>query len=405
MDVNSTNTSAAIYGKYSGATTGNKGIWGSNQNTTSLGQGNIGVYGDYNGAAYGAGVVGIGFQGNTTLTTNYDIGVYGSAATVGVMGVANNATGVKAESNYLPVYGLNTTLVNNTIANIYDAGNPAAYFFSNGGQGSYSLSSGENTYGANTVSNGAGNVGNSLISTYNIGTTSYALGGAYPTTVAVNGIESYAEADITNAPDYVQAIAGVPMSNGFLATNAGYFAGDVDIVGFLTKGGGTFKIDHPLDPANKYLYHSFVESPDMMNIYNGNITTDANGDATVTMPDYFDALNKDFRYQLTSIGSFAQAMVSEKISGNTFKIKTNQPNVEVSWQVTGVRQDAWANANRVIPEVEKMGKEKGKYLYPELFGQDKTQGIPALHFSNGLKGVSEMKLNLAPVTKTNVVKK
>ena len=56
-------------------------------------------------------------------------------------------------------------------------------------------------------------------------------------------------------------------------------------------------IDHPLDPANKYLYHSFVESPDMKNIYDGVITTDANGDATVVMPDYFEALNKDFRYQ------------------------------------------------------------------------------------------------------------
>ena len=46
-------------------------------------------------------------------------------------------------------------------------------------------------------------------------------------------------------------------------------AGNLDVTGTISKGGGTFKIDHPLDPTNKYLYHSFVESPDMMNIYNG----------------------------------------------------------------------------------------------------------------------------------------
>src|SRR5262249_60204830 len=80
---------------------------------------------------------------------------------------------------------------------------------------------------------------------------------------------------------------------------AGVFDGDVLITGKLSKGSGSFKIDHPLDPANKYLSHSFVESPDMMNIYNGVVTTDANGDAQVQLPGYFEALNRDFRYQLT----------------------------------------------------------------------------------------------------------
>ena len=62
---------------------------------------------------------------------------------------------------------------------------------------------------------------------------------------------------------------------------AGVFSGKALVTGNLSKGGGSFKIDHPLDPANKYLYHSFVESPDMMNVYNGNVTTDAKGEATV----------------------------------------------------------------------------------------------------------------------------
>ena len=403
FDVNSTNTATAIYGKYSGTTVGNKGIWGSNQNSTSLGQGNIGVYGDYNGAAYGSGVVGIGFNGITALPASLDIGVYGSAASIGVYGAATGATALYGISNYIPVYGNNNTLVNATITDVYAVGNPAGYYYSAGGQGSYSISVGENTYGANTVSNGAVNVGNSITSTYNIGTTSYGLGGSFPTTTSATGIEAYAEAETINAPDYVTAIVAVPLSVGFTSTLAGYFEGDVDVTGFLTKGGGTFKIDHPLDPENKFLYHSFVESPDMMNIYNGNITTDVNGDATVTLPDYFDTLNKDFRYQLTAVGTFAQVMIAEKISGNQFKIKSNQPNVEISWQVTGVRQDKFANAHRVVPEVNKIGKEKGRYLHPELYGLSLDQGIGALHFSNGLKKSTDMKLNLAPVS-TNVKK-
>ncbi len=151
--------------------------------------------------------------------------------------------------------------------------------------------------------------------------------------------------------------------------------GHVDVIGTLSKGGGSFKIDHPLDPANKYLYHSFVESPDMKNIYDGNITTDEAGLATVTLPDWFDALNRDFRYQLTVIGQFAQAVVASEITQNQFSIKTDKPNVEVSWQVTGTRQDAFANANRIPIEVEKAPADRGHYIYPELFGAPETERI------------------------------
>lgn len=94
---------------------------------------------------------------------------------------------------------------------------------------------------------------------------------------------------------------------------AGFFSGDVQVQGTLSKFAGSFKIDHPLDPENKYLSHSFVESPDMMNIYNGNTSTDQNGIAVVELPDYFETLNSDFRYQLTVVGRFAQAIVAEKV--------------------------------------------------------------------------------------------
>jgi hypothetical protein len=145
-------------------------------------------------------------------------------------------------------------------------------------------------------------------------------------------------------------------------------SGNVSIKGNLSKGGGSFKIDHPLDPANKYLYHSFVESPDMMNIYNGNVVTDRHGLAVVELPSYFEALNRDFRYQVTVMGQFAQAIVVKKVESNRFTIRTNKPGVEVSWQVTGIRQDAYAEAYRIPVEEAKSPQEQGKYLHPELFG-------------------------------------
>jgi hypothetical protein len=157
--------------------------------------------------------------------------------------------------------------------------------------------------------------------------------------------------------------------------NAAYFGGNVTVSGSLSKAGGSFKIDHPLDPANKYLYHSFVESPDMMNIYNGNVTTDGEGNAVVNLPDWFETLNRDFRYQLTVVGQFAQAIVASKVANHCFAIKTDKPNVEVSWQVTGIRQDAWANAHRIPVEEVKTEKERGHYLHPELFHQPAEKSV------------------------------
>ena len=160
---------------------------------------------------------------------------------------------------------------------------------------------------------------------------------------------------------------------------AAYFSGNVRIVGSLTKSSGTFIIDHPLDPENKYLYHSFVESPDMMNVYNGNIILDNNGEAIITLPDYFEALNMKFRYQLTCIGSFAPVYISNKISNNRFKIAGGTNGMEVSWQVTGIRQDPYAKENRIQVEVEKSKKEKGYYLHHKEYNQPYEKSIESLH--------------------------
>ncbi len=163
-----------------------------------------------------------------------------------------------------------------------------------------------------------------------------------------------------------------------LGSVAGRFTGNVEISGSISKGSGTFKIDHPLDPENKYLYHSFVESPEMMNIYDGIVTLDASGIGVVTMPAYFQALNRQFRYQLTCIGGYSPVYIASKINANQFTIAGGAPGLEVSWMVTGVRHDRFAAKNRVQVEVEKAPEERGFYLHPEAFDMTSDRAIPSI---------------------------
>ena len=182
-------------------------------------------------------------------------------------------------------------------------------------------------------------------------------------------------------------VAGYMALNGPLNVLGGFTAGsaapnpisqiygNLHVQGRLTAGVKAFRIDHPLDPENKYLSHSAVESPDVMNIYNGNITTDSEGHATVALPDYFEALNGDFRYQLTVIGEPALAAVEHEIENNRFTIKTERPYVKVSWQVTGIRRDASADLYRQPVEEEKPESERGSFLHPEAFGFSRAKAL------------------------------
>ena len=216
----------------------------------------------------------------------------------------------------------------------------------------------------------------------NVGCGSSNAGIIFATTLNAN-CQTYAISGDTDGNTYVDAPGGelhlriAPNADAMIIdthANASIL-GNLTVTGNLSKSSGSFKIDHPLDPSNKYLYHSFVESPDMMNIYNGNVTTNRQGLAVIVLPSYFEALNRDFRYQLTVIGRFAQAIVAKEISHDRFTIKTNQPDVKVSWQVTGIRHDAYADAHRIPVEQEKTLNERGKYLHPELFGATQDQAI------------------------------
>jgi len=150
------------------------------------------------------------------------------------------------------------------------------------------------------------------------------------------------------------------LNGDFTMNGTANISGTLNVFGFKN-----FKIDHPLDPLNKYLIHSCIEGPEALNIYNGNIKTDEHGLNTVQLPGYFNALNRDYRYQLTIVGkTFAKALIWEEVNDkNEFVIKTDEPGIDVSWQVTGVRDDAYARDNMIKVEPDKETEMIGKLLY------------------------------------------
>lgn len=159
-------------------------------------------------------------------------------------------------------------------------------------------------------------------------------------------------------------------------TYAGMFEGDVRVYGTLRKNADHFQIDHPLDPENRYLEHCAIESNEMKNVYDGTVILDENGQGLVTLPEWFDALNENFRYQLTPIGSPAPDLhIASEIDAGSFKIAGGRASLKVCWQVTGTRRDPWAQAHPMQVEIEKLEAERGYYIYPELYNQPVERGL------------------------------
>ena len=248
-------------------------------------------------------------------------------------------------------------------------------FFGTGGNGD-----------PNDINNGNG--GNGVQGVGGSGTNNVADGNNF----GGNGVEGYGGSATFSGIGGVFASGNGVGNEGLVAIGglAGNFTGDVMVSGAIMAGTKDFKIDHPLDPANKYLVHASVESSEMKNIYDGNVTTDNQGHATVQLPEWFEVLNTDFRYQLTVIGQFAQAIIGRKIENNQFEIRTSAPNVEVSWQVTGVRQDAFAKANPLVVEQEKESRLRGFYIHPELYGAPPEKQIEWGRHPQTMKRIKEV---------------
>jgi hypothetical protein len=353
---------AVINGASGGPTLSVTNTSGNGLNGSSTGSGSAGVYGsNVNGSGYGV----YGYSSAASGT-----GVFGSAAGTGVLGTSTSGKGMygTSTSGYgvygatggaspsAGVYGSSTAANGIGVQGVGDNGPQAkgVYGTSSDGWGVYGFSSGANGVGVRGVNDdlGAGVLGDGgFYGVYGTGFT-----GVYGFSVGGTGVYG---------------------STGNVNGNyAGYFSGNVNVTGSCCAAGmGTSRLDDPLDPTNKYLTQALVESPDLKNIYDGNVTTDAKGEATVALPNYVEALNQDFRYQLTVVGQFAQAIVSSEINNNRFTIRTDKPNLKVSWQVTGIRHDPYAEHHPIQVEQEKTGAERGMYLYPKEYGQPENMGV------------------------------
>lgn len=327
-------------------------------------------------------------KGGGLSSVSHDTTLTGSGTTASPLGVSQNLVlGGSPGPAELTLNGFGTTLVVNDMCQDGSCGESAALGVV-GGDGDYGIQAyGGDADGGGTLGMAAGvfTGGNGFFPGFPAGdgidsTGGFGNGGNGGNGITATGSDGSNIGCSGSGCPFMSGGAGIlalsgQNSDGTYA-DAGDFEGNVDVVGNLSKSGGSFKIDHPLDPANKYLYHSFVESPDMMNVYNGNIVTDGGGMATVTLPEWFEALNRDFRYQLTVIGGqFAQAIVASEMQNHEFTIRTDKPSVKVSWQVTGIRQDAWANAHRIPVEQDKAETERGYYIHPELYNEPPQKSI------------------------------
>ena len=168
---------------------------------------------------------------------------------------------------------------------------------------------------------------------------------------------------------------------------------------FGAAGTKAFSIDHPLDPEHKYLRHYSIESNEVLNLYRGTVPFDANGEVIVTMPNYFDAVNINFSYQLTPIGGYAPLYIKDKLLDGKFVIAGGLPGMEVSWVVYGQRNDPYLQQHPESGQVEVVKEDwnQGKYLQPDLYNQsDDLKIVKPLETLQVVddKGVEQLKLEI-----------
>lgn len=310
------------------------GVYGWNFSNTGA---TVGVRGTVN-SPVGTGVAGSGYAVGTS-GHSFDFGgkgVYGVASTT--TGVNYGVYGESYSDNGFGVFGTNTRTSGTTFG----------------------------VYGQSDSASGFGVVG---YASSNVATITFGVAG---------------QSDAQGGTG-VRGFAASPIGTTYGVSGEASSASGFGLYSFGNTGASgnkSFRIDHPLDPLNKYLLHYATESPEPQNAYNGVVTTDDKGEAWVRLPAYFASINKDFRYQLTVLDdtdsdAFVQAKVAKKIQGNQFKIRTNAPNVEVSWEVKATRNDLWNQVYGAPTEVDKQGREKGKYQHPGLYGAPPEMGMNA----------------------------
>jgi hypothetical protein len=301
----------------------------------------------------------MGYRFTTPPTTNKELGVMPEPALVGdsqdasgVAGFSTSSFGVRGDSDNLA--GVSGTSVNN-IGVVGVGGEIGVSAFSAHGTGvSGSSQDGDGVYGIATKG-GSGVVGTAT----------------QPGSTGVIGIAGHIKGE--GGAFYNLQVQGNYIQSGTAAT----FGGQLEVVGSISATGGkSFKIDHPLDPANKYLYHYSIESDGLKNIYDGEVKLDAAGTAVVQLPDWFESVNSNLRYQLTAIGAACPDLhIAQTVRNNRFSIAGGKKGITVSWQVIGTRSDPWAKANPVPVVETKRAEERGRYFYPHLYGENDNKPL------------------------------
>jgi hypothetical protein len=355
---------AGVSGLASAATGITHGVQGLSSSTAGRGVYGAAVAGS--GEAYGVfgltfSTAGTGVKGRAATTSGTTYGVYGEAESIDGIGV----------------YGLHIHLDGTAPGLMGESNSTASYATAVVGQ-TTSTSPGPYSSGVRGISLGTGSTGIGVWGSHESsgwGVFGYAPSGrgVYGGTQSDTGV--YGNAGASTGTNY--GVYGRTQSpDGY----AGYFSGDVHVTGDLSASGTKpFKINHPLDPANQYLFHYSVESPEVLNQYTGNVTLNEDGTAWVTLPAWFEAINRDYRYQLTCIGDFAPVYTAQEIQDNRFQIAGGEPGLKVSWEVTALRSDPYLEYYDPPVEMDKPAEARGTYLHPEFFGQPPALGLDNQH--------------------------
>ncbi|BDS15576.1 hypothetical protein [Aureispira anguillae] len=320
---------------------------------------------DYGGAGVGRSI--IADAGEVSITT--------ASANATALRVENNNTGVglisstNNASNTFSAIQANTNSNSNTVAGII--GNTTGTAWGVAGQAAANSNAEAAVYGSNLRTVGGHGV----------------LGVGFNGTVGQTG-------QSTGFGVYGENFDNVaPLGNGVGVGGKGFYGvlGEDRYLGAQNGAYGvysngtlgatgtkTFRIDHPKDPENKYLRHFSIESSEVLNVYRGTTTFDANGNATVELPDYFNSINKNVSYQLTPVGAYMPLYIKEKVNeNNQFVVSGGIAGKEVSWAVYAERNDLYMQQNpqqRAV-EIEKRPHEKGHYLIPSLYGEGQDKAI------------------------------
>lgn len=368
----STGTGDGVYGQNTsvGATPGN-GVSGLSNVATAMG------VGAYNINTSGTGIIAVGnnaagnyaVAGSGGAFTGSRIGVYSlslniatTTSSTGIIGrdaggtftMLNGGSGVtgSAANSGVGVFAYNsgTTNVSHGVYSSISSLTAAAVL----GIGGNSAVQGQTTVASGIGAAGFGGANGDGIYGTATGNLGYGVTGVVTVGTSAIGVYGYAD-------------AGVATRYG------GFFDNDLG-----SSGTKTFLIDHPDDPANKMLKHFSMESPEVLNVYRGNVTLGPNGEASVTLPSYFNSINnQNYSYHLTAIGNPAQVYVKQEIFNNQFVVAGGTPGMKVSWVVYSERNDPYLqqNPDERLVEIQKTGSMAGKYISPQLYGQPASQSL------------------------------